>query len=549
MSALAHTLSGPSLLTTPPDNRVDLGLLLVNSGVITDSYDLSFVIGYWSVVSGQWSFVPGQSSMDNGQRTMDNGQRTNDNGQWTIDQGLFLEVPATAMSGTRQTVVVTATSQSEPEQVAVTTIEVLVTQRPITPTIQSITNGDWTDANTWDVLRVPMADDVVLVNVTHTVKVAKTISVTGLVNRGVLEVCGKGVIQLQTADFMENYGEIHGCNGADEQGSEPAKPGQSLWFVVNSLLNENVIQAGDCGNGATGSVDGGAVGLEAVTVSNYGTIQGGSCRKAGGHGGNAVVAAEAEVSNQGLITAGDGGAVFLMANPRLSLDGGQIVAINGTVDLAAADLSLAGSGTTLQGAAARLLSCEGANFNLSNLAPQAVALTSNLSLAVGAGGVMNLSGNSSQVIQAANGVTLATDNLILGQGVSLAQVAGGNSRQISPTCLAAIALIAPSSAQAYRIVPVNIPLVAVNGGAESDTLTLTVSDTANWQISLAPTVTVAGLGSSPFALSVAAPSDSTVMTDIVTVQATSGRDTSRNFTVRIFVTLGSRMYLPIIERR
>jgi len=128
-------------------------------------------------------------------------------------------------------------------------------------------------------------------------------------------------------------------------------------------------------------------------------------------------------------------------------------------------------------------------------------------------------------------------------------VAGGNSRQISPTCLAAIALIAPSSAQAYRIVPGNIPLVAVNGGADSDTLTLTLSDTANWQISLAPTVTVAGLGSSPLALSVAASSDSTVMTDIVTVQATSGRDTSRNFTVRIFITLGGRIYLPIIKQK
>jgi hypothetical protein len=60
---------------------------------------------------------------------------------------------------------------------------------------------------------------------------------------------------------------------------------------------------------------------------------------------------------------------------------------------------------------------------------------------------------------------------------------------------------------------------------------------------------MAALSAGNVAVNVMVPVNNPIKTDIITIQAVSSRDPSRVVTLRIFVSVGTQLYLPIMLKK
>ena len=90
----------------------------------------------------------------------------------------------------------------------------------------SIADGLWQDPATWNVGRVPAADDVVVVQSTHTITVAAAAGITTLYNHGVLRSDAGKPLEIRASGLISNSGQILGADGSHRPGCGLRQPRQ-----------------------------------------------------------------------------------------------------------------------------------------------------------------------------------------------------------------------------------------------------------------------------------------------------------------------------------
>ncbi len=476
-------------------------------------------------------------------------------------------------------------------------------------TVQSTGDGNWEDAATWNENRVPDEDDVVWVREGHTVSISNPIEVEGLYNDGTLTGsscdtsgvhiacpclpparCLEIKFQANGKFFNGPLGRITVSDGAN--GGATGADGCSIQLWGSPFTNMGLIRAGDGGDGAQTGGDGGWVQILGRNTTNTGTIRGGDGGDVTGvNAGQAGDGGAVEVwgkwrgagflKNTGLIEGGDGGD----ANPAAGAaqhggDGGWLCLVSipylqlkegrhfggaggkgaaggrngrrGSITLEPETISLSGSETRVGGGNVTIFGGDGWVLDLSDMDGASITATHGITLAVGSGGVVDLTGNLTQVLQAGDGVFIASDDIQLDPGVNLSDVAGANVTTGPSQILYDVSLAGPGSATAEAGTPLPLTLTVLNGGPVTDTYTLSVSDTAGWGLDLAASTQVEGIDMRDLTLTVTPPSSAdTGDANVITVRASSQADGNVEAVTEIYVTVDSKIthvYLPLVLR-
>ncbi len=456
-------------------------------------------------------------------------------------------------------------------------------------TIQSVGSGEWNVAATWDLNRVPLITDVVLIQFGHVVSGPVSANVRGLCNYGLLQSRINQALSIQATEAISNYGQILGSNGSPGGATTVCGgPGSSLDLRGSPVYNEGTIQAGNGGSADECGGTGGSTMVYGRDTTNLGTICAGRGGNAlgtapgwGGDGGEAHIwgkwGGPGFLINSGLACGGDGGDGNPGAtSPQQGGDGGRLKLISlpsvylygvhyagwggdgtgggadgsdGSVFIEPNTISLAGKGAQVRGGNIIIFGGNGWTLDLSNMEGAAISATGGISLAVGSGGVVDLRGNADQVLQAGGQVMIASDNVSLDEGASLSDVAGPNAVTGPSQLLRDVSVTGPGQATVQPGATLSITLTVLNGGPESDTYTLSHSDSAGWSLTLPGSVTIDMLDMSDQTLTVTPPM--TAMpgtTDIITITATSQADPKVVAVKRVEVSLGAEVYLPLIRK-
>jgi hypothetical protein len=482
-------------------------------------------------------------------------------------------------------------------------------RRKICPlaTIRSAGSGDWSDASTWDLNRVPNEDDVVHIQEGHMVTSPESINVQGLYNYGVLQSpsCQSSGFHIACRPLpstrfrwvirvgwpFANVGQLVGGNGVPGVGTGCGGNGWSIDLrSTGPFFNAGTIRGG-AGGGA--SLCGGAAGwvrIQARNTTNAGTIRGGG----GGHlsgsgagragdGGSVEVWGKWEgpgfVSNTGTIVGGgggdgnpaqsvgpqqggNGGSVCVVSLPQVFLfgverggrggrgTGGGARGRIGDVDIEPNIISLSGGEARVSGEDVVIFGGDDWVLDLSNMAGASVTATHDITLAVGSGGAVDLRGNTSQVLQAGGRVFIASDVISLEVGVDLADVVGTNVTTDPSQILYDFSLAGPGYTTGQPGVTLPVVLTLLNGGPMTDTYTLSRSDSAGWDLgALSSPITVGGIDGKDLAMNVTPPSDAEVGdTDVITITATSQADADLVAVAVVQVAVGAketRVHLPL----
>ncbi|MFN2166436.1 MAG: hypothetical protein ACK2U9_09255, partial [Anaerolineae bacterium] len=148
-------------------------------------------------------------------------------------------------------------------------------------TIRAIRSGNWSDANIWDLQRVPGHNDLVQIGSGHTVVVPDQVQIRGLCNYGSLQSWGNHRLSILASGSVANYGEILGSAGRAGGGTECGQAGSSIEIEGSPIYNEGTIRAGAGGTGDQCGGPGGSTMVLGRNTTNEGTI-------CGGKGGDAV---------------------------------------------------------------------------------------------------------------------------------------------------------------------------------------------------------------------------------------------------------------------
>ncbi|GEM_PF-3258825 len=447
-------------------------------------------------------------------------------------------------------------------------------------TIQSVKNGNWNDATTWDLNRLPTATDVVLIQTGQVIIAPATIKIAGLCNLGTLQGQPNNNLRLQVTTAITNYGQILSGAGEDDK-DRCGKAGGMLTLLSNLLYNESTIQAGNGGNGLSCGGDGGAVTILSRNITNIKTGiiragnggngqrggQGGQTHLLGSIGGDGLVVNRGQVyaGNGGLGSlgaSGNGGDLKLLARPYVFIDGGiqaaglggtaKSMGKNGSVFIEPTMIGLSGEGTEIRGENVTIFGGDNWLMDLTAVSSSTITATNKLKLAVGQGGLVDLRGNQSQILRAGNQVEVASDMVLLDAGVQLADVLGTNAVTKSNEVLADGSLIGPSQAIGRPSVTLPITFMVVNGGPLADTFTIKVDNSAKWSgISGWPlTIQVNGLDQQEFSFNVPLPGmdmlGKAAFENTITVTLESSKVTLVQ-PLEVIVDIG-KLYLPIIFR-
>jgi hypothetical protein len=461
-------------------------------------------------------------------------------------------------------------------------------------TIQSAGSGNWTDPATWDLNRAPNGSDIVRIQTGHTVTLPEEVNLQGLCNFGLVQSLGGRSLRIVASGFISNYGQIRGQDGTGRTASTCGTAGSDLElrgpkFGGIPIDNWGTIQAGDGGDGERCGGRGGAVMVLGRNTTNAGTIcagrggdvvgmapggRGGSGGEThiwgkwggpgflinnglacGGDGGNGNPQAE------GPQRGGDGGRLKLISLPQVLLDGGQHRAgwggqgasggadgRDGKVFIEPDTISLAGSGTRVDGGDILIFGGADWTLNLSYLNSVAISATGNITLAVGTGGVVDLRGNSSPVLQAGGEVMIASDAVLLDAGTVLSDLVAGEVVTSPSQILNDVSLVSLGEKSAQAGVPLTIGLTILNGGPLSDTYTLACTDSDSWLLGgLPPSIFVQGLEGADLTLNVTPPLTVTCGDmDVITITAASQNDADLTAVQWIKIPVGTRVYLPLI---
>ena len=460
-------------------------------------------------------------------------------------------------------------------------------------TVSSAGSGVWGDPNIWTEGRVPGSSDVVLVHQSHQVVMQGAASVRGLCNYGTLHGNAGSVLELAASEFIDNYGYIIGQNGTTASGSQCAQNGGKIEIEGGMPVNNyGTIQGGDGGIGEQCAGNGGSVFVFGRNTTNKGTICAGnggniSGRLAGaqpGHGGDTHLwgkwEGQGSLINSGIACAGsgghgnptatgtqnggNGGTLKLISLPNVILDNGEQFAgkggdgagggargRDGRVIIEPQTISLRGPNTRVWGGDIVIFGGDDWTLDLRNISTAAISATDTITLAVGNNGTVDLRGNSQKVLSAANRVIIASDQVLLDDGVTLQGVAGQNVESVGQRLLYDLSVSQIDDIYFGRPgVSVPIHTTALNGGPTTHNVSVGMEDTANWQLDPANLeVAVAAIDSRDLILKVTPSQDAAIgSSSIVTVTIRSQDDPSIVVVLPTKVVVPYEVYAPTVAR-
>lgn len=400
-----------------------------------------------------------------------------------------------------------------------------------------------------------------------------------------------------TTLWNDTLGVIRGGDGGNGAPGGGGGPGGDVTLSGVPFDNDGLIQAGDGGDGDQCGGAGGSTYVLAENSTNTGTIAAGDggdttdnlATAHGGDGGDTEVWGKfftwsGFLVNVGTITAGDGGNgnpgatipqdagcggnLTLMAAPNVFLGGGTHAAgmagtpsaggttcTDGWVSIDPASISLTGD-TTITGGNVAVYGGEDWTLDLRNLNSEVISATGDIVLAVGSGGVIDLSGNATRLFRADGQVRIYADEIRLDPGVPLFALAGTNVITGPAQILHNVSVVAPDvkHAEPGEVVPVHFRVL--NASPVTDTFTLSQVNSAAWSVSGLPaSITVDALGNQEVILNVTVPA-SAQHGDVneVTFNVTSQSDPQASASAQTYIGVesqpgqGYRIYLPLVLR-
>lgn len=270
-----------------------------------------------------------------------------------------------------------------------------------------------------------------------------------------------------------------------------------------------------------------------------------------GNGGNCT-ATTADVSSQ---SSGDGGELRLNAS-RVSLQGkfetgkaGLNCGQAGNDGLFNADpniISLEGANTKIEGGDVTIYGGKDWVLDLSKVSGTVLTATGNITLAVGEGGMIDLRGSTGTLLKAGGQVNLFSDEIMLDEGVNLADLMEAADIVVGPNkIIRDVTLNGADNLFGEPGATLPITLNLANSSPESDTYTLTVTDSAGWELSPLPAaMTVPELGVEGLTLTVKLPA-TLEATDVITVTAISQADPNVKAVLNVQVTVATADMIPV----
>jgi len=451
-------------------------------------------------------------------------------------------------------------------------------------TIQTVANGSWDSADSWNVDRIPQGSDVVKINSGHTITGSadylnvKTLCIETDAMLESLDDLGTG-LQIKATDYIGNKGTIRGQDGALYQPGASIHLSTGSWKDGKPFYNEGSIIAGHGGDGEQQGGHGGMIHISGggiintpnengnggiIQAGNGGDISGTQSGQAGdggritmwgseflrhqgdirittGHGGNC------HPNASGFQTGGNGGNVGLNADSSIHLqgtfqagNGSTNCNANGTAGVVYIDpvvISISGVNTTISGGEVTI---NGANtIELTDLSGGAIRATGDITLAVGEDHVIDMRGNTGQFLQAGGQVQILADEIVLDEEVKLSQVIQATNTMVGPSRVlrdVSLTVAGKLSGEPGETVFINVTLS--NNGPETDTYTLSLTDSQGWALTPLPTnaIEIEGLGGINFELAVTL-SANPGERNIVTITATSQADPEVKATTEVQVTV------------
>lgn len=400
-----------------------------------------------------------------------------------------------------------------------------------------------------------------------------------------------------TTLWNDTLGIIRGGDGGNGAPGGGGGPGGDVTLSGVPFDNDGLIQAGDGGNGDQCGGAGGSTYVFAENSTNTGTIAAGDggnttdnlATAHGGDGGDTEVWGKfftwsGFLVNIGTITAGDGGSgnpgatipqdagcggnLTLMAAPNVFLGGGTHVAgltgtpsaggapcTDGWVSIDPASISLTGD-THIIGGNVAVYGGEDWTLDLRNLNSEVISATGDITLAVGSGGVIDLSGNATRLFHADGQVRIYADEIRLDPGVPLFALTGPNVITSSAQILHNVSVVAPDimHAEPGEVVPLHFRVL--NASPVTDTFLLSQGHSTVWNMNGLPySITVGALGNQEVTLNVTVPSNAqSGDVNEVTFGATSQSDSQASASAQTQLVVVSqsvqeyRIYLPLVVR-
>nr|MEC4581804.1 S8 family serine peptidase [Candidatus Parabeggiatoa sp.] len=470
-----------------------------------------------------------------------------------------------------------------------------------TVTIKSVGNGNWNNASTWNLNRVPNSTDVVLVGKHQIMNLPAKTNVNVLCNYGELWSRADASLKIQAPGGISNYatGVIKGQDGANAPGNcnagkdvilQTAKSVKNFvkteddywWYTYEKpgpITNEGQILGGMGENGTSCAGKGGEAVVLGRNVTNTGKIEGGKGGNAnngkGGEGGRAQVfgrfggsqgGSSGNLRSTGTIrggnggnggngtSGGDGGNLWLVAYPNVYLGGTytggcwKCGSINRGEHKAGSGGSPNGKYGWITVEPLVITIDEGTDIKGGDITifggddtilnlGTTIESTGNVTLAVGKNGTVDLTGDSAS-IKASGEVKVLADDVKMNAGTTLSEVIQASKIETGPgKILHEVSLTGATQVSGLQGATLSVRLVLANGGPVLDTYILSVSDSEGWTI-----------GKLPPAIKVAELSsvgfglDVTLpstasATDVITITATSQADSEVSATMKVQVAV------------
>jgi hypothetical protein len=452
--------------------------------------------------------------------------------------------------------------------------------------IQTIADGSWESANTWNLDRIPNRNDVVRINSGHTITGSayylnvKTLCIETDATLESLNDQGTS-LQIYATDYLGNKGTIRGQDGALGQ------PGASIylstgngWWQGNPFYNEGHIIAGHGGNSQQQGGYGGMIHISGggiintpnengtggiIQAGNGGNMTGTQAGRAG-KGGRITMWGSDFLRHQGDIrmtagkggncnpnasgfqTGGKGGKVGINANLSIHLQGtfqagkgGINCNANGTDGIVYIDppavISISGENTSISGGDVTINGADTIEF--SDLSDGSIRASGDITLAASEDHVIDMRGNTGQFLQAGGQVQIFADEIVLDEEVKLSEVVQATNTMVGPSrVLRDASLTASGKLSAEPGETVFISLTLSNNGPEKDTYTLSVTDSQGWALSSLPanSIEIEGLGGLNFEQAVTLPNKPGER-NLITITATSQADPEVKATAEVQVTV------------
>jgi hypothetical protein len=466
-------------------------------------------------------------------------------------------------------------------------------------TVTSVASGEWDDTATWD-NGVPGTSDVVHIKAGHVIEGRKTwIYIESLCNDGVLQSQLKYSLLIRAKGFVinSNNADILGQNGVDNYGSGCGTRGSTVQISPHpsdddgvEITNDGIIRAGNGGNGICTGL-GGSVSLLGRNTTNGATGQinsghggdltGDANNRSARDGGNIFIfgnfKGSGTLTNEGFIMSGrggnanvaatnrqhggDGGCIVLISQPFVNIYGPIIAGIGGMGAAGGANGSYGcviidpegymdfNENARVSGGDIQINGGDNWTVDMSDIggATPVISATGSITVAVGDGGVIDLTGNNTTVLRADGEITFyagedgrVDESLRLDDGVVIGNVATSpdGAHTASAHILRDISVSAPEVMPGEVEVELDIDIVVQNLSVATDTISIVVTDTERWGVTPSiDEVAVNALSGADVVLNITPPANPSADRTTIMVTITSQEDPTLLVTQEIEVLL------------